>query len=442
MPQHHRAGPDLPDGIGDSFARDVGRRAVHRLKHGRELLFGIEIRGRSDSDGTGNRGSQVRKNIAEKIRADHHVKPVGMADEVCRQNVDVILIGANVGIAGAHRAKTFVPKRHGVDDAVGLGGRSQMFISLARQGKSVAQNAVDAAPRENGLLHGGLFVGAFVDAAANVGILAFVVLANDGEVDLSRLPVFQGTLDAFQQANRPQIHVLLESAADGNQESPEREVIGNVGMPDRAEEDGVERTELLEAVRRHHPACSRVGFAAPVEGSPLELKAEAAPGGIEHANALGNHFLADTVSGDHRDVKGLHVSRPSAAAQRRQNGDSLSSSIETARDKSVSEAEPGRTMPARTGGPASGTAMGAAIATEALPLRRKRKYGGNPNTSLPRTSDAERGRRRGCAISWRNDWPARYPEPRAFSRAQSECPARRAPSGPQCLPDASLRPRL
>src|SRR5882724_9440559 len=45
--EHHRAGPDLSDGIGDVLAGDVGRRAVDRLEHRGELALGIDVaRGR------------------------------------------------------------------------------------------------------------------------------------------------------------------------------------------------------------------------------------------------------------------------------------------------------------------------------------------------------------------------------------------------------------
>src|SRR5260221_11594805 len=45
--EHHRARPDLADGIGDVPAVDVGRRAVDRLEHRRELALRVDVaRGR------------------------------------------------------------------------------------------------------------------------------------------------------------------------------------------------------------------------------------------------------------------------------------------------------------------------------------------------------------------------------------------------------------
>src|SRR5882762_11730798 len=49
--EHHRARPDLSDGIRDVLARDVRRRAVHRLEHRREFAFRIDVARGRDADG-------------------------------------------------------------------------------------------------------------------------------------------------------------------------------------------------------------------------------------------------------------------------------------------------------------------------------------------------------------------------------------------------------
>ena len=42
----------------------------------------------------------------------------GMADEVSGKNIDVILVRADVRIFRRHGTEAFVPKRHGMNDAV------------------------------------------------------------------------------------------------------------------------------------------------------------------------------------------------------------------------------------------------------------------------------------------------------------------------------------
>ena len=53
MLQHHRAGPDHADRVGDTLPCDIRRRAVHRLEHGREITFRVDIARRRDADGAG-----------------------------------------------------------------------------------------------------------------------------------------------------------------------------------------------------------------------------------------------------------------------------------------------------------------------------------------------------------------------------------------------------
>ena len=58
----------------------------------------------------------------------------GPAHEMGGQDVDVVLLGGDVGIVLRHGAEPLVPERHGVDDAVGFGGRGQLrFAARARQ---------------------------------------------------------------------------------------------------------------------------------------------------------------------------------------------------------------------------------------------------------------------------------------------------------------------
>src|SRR5258708_5854253 len=98
MTEHHRGRPNLPYGVGDSLPCDIRRRAVHGLKHGWIFFFWIEVGGRGDADRSYDGGAQVGENIAKKIGAYNHVKPVWMAHEMSGQNIDVILIQPNVGI--------------------------------------------------------------------------------------------------------------------------------------------------------------------------------------------------------------------------------------------------------------------------------------------------------------------------------------------------------
>src|SRR5690606_18164037 len=98
MLKHHGAGPDLADRIGDTLPGDVRRGPVHRLEHGWIAAGRIDVAGRRDPDAAGNRRTEIGEDVAEEIRADHHVEPVRMVDEMRRQDVDVELVRLDVWI--------------------------------------------------------------------------------------------------------------------------------------------------------------------------------------------------------------------------------------------------------------------------------------------------------------------------------------------------------
>ena len=213
------------------------------------------------------------------------------------------------GIVRRHRLEALVPIRHRDRDAVGFGRRGHVLFlaAFARELEREAHDAIGAAPRECGLLHRHFILGAVEHAPADRRILALAVLAHDPEIDVARLAVRERALHAGHQAHRPQVHVLLEVAAKRNQQAPQRNVIGHRRRPaGGAEKHRVVRAHLLEPVLRHHAAVLRVVIAAPVEFVELELDAEFARRGFEHAHAFRPGFLADAVAGNVGDSVFLH----------------------------------------------------------------------------------------------------------------------------------------
>src|ERR1700716_1503996 len=100
-----------------------------------------------------------------------------------------------------------------------------MLSSFASQFESETQHAIHTASREYGLLYRDLVVGAFVEPSADVRVFPLIVLANNGEIDLTGLPVLQWRFDPVEQPHGTKIDVLPESSPDGNQKSPKRDII-------------------------------------------------------------------------------------------------------------------------------------------------------------------------------------------------------------------------
>ncbi len=61
------------------------------------------------------------------------------------------------------------------------------------------------------------------------------------------------------------IGVLIEGAADGQQQTVECGVVGNLGMADRAQKNRVAGLEQVDCARGHHAAPAEEVFGAPFE---------------------------------------------------------------------------------------------------------------------------------------------------------------------------------
>src|SRR5260370_51692 len=78
--EHHGARPDLADGIGDALAGNVGRGAVNRLEHGRELAVRIDVAARRDADGSGAGRAQGRQGNPPQVGPDHGLETGRLTD--------------------------------------------------------------------------------------------------------------------------------------------------------------------------------------------------------------------------------------------------------------------------------------------------------------------------------------------------------------------------
>jgi len=195
---------------------------------------------------------------------------------------------------------------------------------LSGQFECEFQNPINSLSGKARLLKYDFAFSPFVHAAADAGILALGVLAHDEEVDVARLAIGQRRADARHEAAGPQVHVLVELAPELDQHAPQRDVIGHGGRPSHgAEEERVVLTDQLLPTRRHHRAVPGVVVAAPVEVIELQFDTEPARRRVEHAQALGHHFLADAVAGDHCDLVSRHAGLRSAHCARPLRGEAI-----------------------------------------------------------------------------------------------------------------------
>ena len=145
MLEHHRAGPDHADRVGDSLPGDVGRRAMHRLEHRREIPSGLML-----PEGAmpmvpvqaGPRSDRMSPNRLEPTTTSNQS---GCSTKFAVRISMWYLSHFTFGIFLRHRFHAFVPIRHGDGNAVGFSGRGQMLLRpRLRQLEREFQDAVDA----------------------------------------------------------------------------------------------------------------------------------------------------------------------------------------------------------------------------------------------------------------------------------------------------------
>ncbi len=103
----------------------------------------------------------------------------------------------------------------------------------------------------------------------------------------------------------PQVDVLVELAADGDEQAPQGHVVGDVRCADGAEKGGVAGGELVDAVDRHHAAVAAVVVRTPISVAPRDAEAEGGAEGVYAGHGCGHDLEPDAVAGD--DVNGVGV---------------------------------------------------------------------------------------------------------------------------------------
>ena len=183
-------------------------------------------------------------------------------------------------------------------------------LRLRRAGEleGVAHHAVHPHPGEDGFLDRHLALGPLEQPSADLGVLALGVLADDDEVDVRGRATGQGRAHSRQEPHRPHVHVLVEAAADGDQQAPERDVIRDVRGAHGPEQDRVEGPQPLEPVRRHHDAVLGIVAAGIRELLEFHLEGKLCGQRLQHSDAFRDDLQADAVPRDQGHAMG-HVRR-------------------------------------------------------------------------------------------------------------------------------------
>ena len=111
-----------------------------------------------------------------------------------------------------------------------------------------------------------------IKASTHGSVLALGIFPKYDHVDVASLFAGQGRFHAWMKIGGADTNPLVEAATHGQQQAMQGDVVGDVGVTNRAEQDGVKGFQCLDAIYRHEIAGFAVVFRAP--GELGELKAE------------------------------------------------------------------------------------------------------------------------------------------------------------------------
>src|SRR2546421_9658080 len=144
-----------------------------------------------------------------------------MLDKVSRKNIDMKLICPDIRELRSDLCKALVPKWHGKDNSIGLGRRGDVLLPGLGQREGKTNHSIASTLCKNRLLHGQFLFTSGIQPASDLRILAFVVFANNTEIDLAGPKVLDGRLNTLKKSCRPQVHILLKAPPNRDQQPPE-----------------------------------------------------------------------------------------------------------------------------------------------------------------------------------------------------------------------------
>ena len=162
----------------------------------------------------------------------------------------------------------------------------------------VPDDAVHALVGVDLFLNRDLILGPGLEAAADVDVHAFGVLAKHHEVDVCRTAPFQRAQPLVQQFHRPVVDIEIELEPRAEQDVTRITKVRDPRIPERSKENGIELPQQVEAVRRERFTRFQKVVRAPGQLFELEPPAEFLANGLEDLQGFSRDFLADPVSGN------------------------------------------------------------------------------------------------------------------------------------------------
>ena len=141
---------------------------------------------------------------------------------------------------------------------------------------------------------------------AAAGVEAFVVFADDHEIDVLGSLVLERAESFVVQLHGTEIDVLFHLEPQPQQNPLFQDAGFHVGMADGAEQNRGKLSQFIRRAVGQHFLRAEVTVAAEIVIGVIEFDAELLRGGIENLDGFPDHFRPGAVAADDCDVVTLH----------------------------------------------------------------------------------------------------------------------------------------
>ena len=255
-------------------------------------------------------GGQVGDDVPKHILRHDHVVVVGIENLVDSEGIDVRVVAFYVAVLLTHLVKDPPEERHAAKD-VGLvhtgdpGGLvTGRTLAMLGDFKRKVRDPACAGPGNHHAVHGDVLTD--LHPGGPGGIQTLGVLPQDDIVD--RRVLGENRWYAFVALDGPDACVEIQDEPKGDLRC-DLGAVGesNIRVTGRPEEDGIGVLAGLKGGIRQVSASLPVALRA--DGMLVEGEIEGGvglPNGLEDLHGLGDHFRADPVAGENRDIVVAH----------------------------------------------------------------------------------------------------------------------------------------
>lgn len=172
---------------------------------------------------------QVVGAFIHQVGSNNGIQAFRLQHHASSHSINKHLVNSDIREIHSNGLGNLIPENHTVALSIALSDNSQELTRTLLGGlKSEAHNSLNTVSGEDGDLSSDFPRLTSMRAATLAGVLALAVLTNNNPVKVTVLAVAQRRLSAAEDSCWADIGVLLEGLANGQAETPQRDVIGDV----------------------------------------------------------------------------------------------------------------------------------------------------------------------------------------------------------------------